>query len=358
MRLGVPGLEVKLTQVTPDTLSALTLVNIKGEVWEKRGSLRTDFNGRAYILGFDSQRKKVHEISGTQSEKVSYDLPGSVLFRGEVLVEGGRFDASFIVPKDISYGGNTGRVSAYVFNENQDGAGAKDSLVILGSDTSVVDTSGPVITISFEEIPSFREGDVIPPSATLHLSLFDEHGINITGELGHGISLVMDQDYQHQFDLTEDFQYDLGSFQKGSVSNPLPNLSEGGHVLSIKAWDNANNSSLVSVRVEVRGRREFELTEVMNYPNPFSQETNFYYRLSSSAERVEIQIFTLAGRLIKHIPNASKEVGINFSTIWDGRDQDGDRVANGVYIYKVVAEGRVEGETKKEEVYGKAVVLR
>jgi hypothetical protein len=358
MRLGVPDLEVKLTQVTPDTLSALSLVNIKGEVWEKRGNLSTDFNGRAYILGFDSQKRKVHEISGTQSEKVSYDLPGSVLFRGEVLVEGGRFDASFVVPKDISYGGNTGRVSAYVFSENQDGAGAKDSLVILGSDTTVVDTSGPQITIGFEENPGFREGDVIPPSATLHLSIFDEHGINVTGELGHGIILVIDQDYQHEFDLTKNFEYDLGSFQKGSLSYQLPNLSEGGHVLSIKAWDNANNSSLVSVRVEVRGQREFELTEVMNYPNPFSKETNFYYRLSSSADRVGIEIFTLAGRLIKSIPNASRNAGINFSTAWDGKDQDGDKIANGVYIYKVTAEGRVDGEAKKKEVFGKAVVLR
>jgi hypothetical protein len=222
----------------------------------------------------------------------------------------------------------------------------------------VVDTTGPEVTISFEENPNFLEGDVIPPSATLHLSISDEHGINITGELGHGITLVIDQDYQHEFDLTKNFQYDLGSFQKGGLSYQLSNLSEGGHVLSIKAWDNANNSSLVSVRVEVRAQMEFELTQVMNYPNPFSKETNFYYHLSSSAERVEIEIFTLAGRLIKHLPNASKEVGINFSTTWDGKDQDGDQVANGVYIYKVTAEGRIDGEAKKKEVFGKAVVLR
>lgn len=359
MRLGRPGLEVELTQVTPDTLSALSLVNMKGEVRERGGDLNTNFNGKAYILGFDSQRKNVHEIkTNTGSNHVSYDLPGLVVFRGEALVEGGRFDADFVVPKDISYGGNTGRVGVYVFNENQDGAGAQDSLVILGSDTTVVDTTGPEVTISFEENPNFLEGDVILPSATLHLSIFDEHGINITGELGHGITLVIDQDYQHEFDLTKNFQYDLGSFQKGGLSYQLPNLSEGEHVLSIKVWDNANNSSLVSVRVEVRSQREFELTQVMNYPNPFSKETNFYYHLSSSAERVEIEIFTLAGRLIKHIPNASKEAGINFSTTWDGKDQDGDQVANGVYIYKVMAEGRVDGEAKKKEVFGKAVVLR
>jgi hypothetical protein len=236
MRLGMPSLEVGLTQVTPDTLSALSLVTIKGEVREWKGDLKTDFDGKAYILGFDSQRKNVHEIkTNTGSNHVSYDLPGLAIFRGEALVEGGRFGANFVVPKDISYGGNTGRVSVYVFNENQDGAGAKDSLVILGSDTTVVDTLGPEVTISFEENPNFMEGDVILPSATLHLSIFDEYGINITGELGHGITLVIDQDYQHEFDLTKNFQYDLGSFQKGGLFYQLPNLSEGGHVLSIKA---------------------------------------------------------------------------------------------------------------------------
>ncbi|MFQ6032176.1 MAG: type IX secretion system sortase PorU, partial [Candidatus Zixiibacteriota bacterium] len=360
MRLGMPSLKVELTQVTPDTLSALSLVSIEGEVWGGGDHLDADFNGEAYIFGFDSQRENVHEvkISETRSDYVSYDLPGLVIFRGGARVKGGRFSASFVVPKDISYGGNTARVSVYVFNEDQDGAGAVDSLVVLGSDTTVVDTTGPEIAISFEENPDFMEGDIIPPSATLQLSIFDEHGINITGELGHGITLVIDEDYQHQLDLTKNFQYDLGSFQKGSLSYRLPGLSQGAHLLSLKAWDNANNSSLVSVRVEVRSQTELELTEVMNYPNPFSNETKFYYCLSSPADMVRIEIFTLAGRLIRTISGAPGKMGINFSTTWDAKDQDGDEVANGVYIYKVVAEKNINGEARKDEVFGKAVVLR
>ncbi len=360
LRLGIPSLEVKLTQVSPETLSALSLVNIQGEVWERKGDLKADFDGTAQVLCFDSERKNAHEIKtgDTESDYQNYDLPGLVIFRGEALVEGGRFSASFVVPKDISYGGNTARVSVYVFGQNQDGAGAKDSLVVLGSDTTVVDTLGPEMAVRFEENPDFVEGDVIPPSATLQVTLSDEHGINITGELGHGITLVIDQDYQHQLDLTGDFQYDLGSFQKGSLSCQLPNLSSGEHVLNIKAWDSANNSSLLSVRAEVRAQTEFELSDVMNYPNPFSEETSFYYRLSSPADRVKIEIFTLSGRLIKVIPNSSRKAGTNFSTAWDGRDQDGDRVANGVYIYKVVAEKRTSDQQRKDEIFGKAVVLR
>ena len=113
-----------------------------------------------------------------------------------------------------------------------------------------------------------------------------------------------------------------------------------------------------SVKAKVRAQRELELTGVMNYPNPFSEVTNFYYHLSQDADRVEIKIFTLAGKLIKRIPFASSRRGVNFSATWDGRDEEGDKVATGVYIYKIVAEGSVNGERKVKETFGKAVVVR
>jgi flagellar hook assembly protein FlgD len=138
----------------------------------------------------------------------------------------------------------------------------------------------------------------------------------------------------------------------------LSALSEGDHNLILKAWDNANNSSLRSVNVKVSAQRELKLTQVMNYPNPFSDVTNFYYHLSSDADKVEVRIFTLVGRLIREIPYASDQNGINHSATWDGKDQDGDEVANGVYIYKITAEGMVNGKQEKTEVFGKAVVVR
>lgn len=356
MKLGRPRLKVELTKVHPDTISALSLATIDGEVKDEEDHLMTGLDGIAKILAFDSERKRTHTMPN--GGKVSYDLPGLIMFKGDAEVVGGKFQASFVVPKDISYGGNTGRISVYLEGQNQDGVGLRDSLEIRGSDTTVIDTTGPQITLSFDEREFFVDGETILPNSMLKLSLFDEHGINITGEVGHGIALVIDQDFQHQIDLTGDFEYDLGSYQKGSLSYQLPNLSEGDHSLSIKAWDNANNSSVISVNAKVSAQRELELTDVMNYPNPFSDVTNFYYHLSQTADRVEIKIFTQAGRLIRHIRSASSRPGINFSTTWDGKDQEGDEVANGVYIYKIVAEGSLNGEKKEREAFGKAVVVR
>lgn len=355
-KLASPRLKAELTRVYPDTIAALSLAKVEGEVRNDAGEIVSDFDGTVRIMAYDSQRSKTHIIPN--QEKVYYDLPGLIMFKGDAQVEEGRFEASFVVPKDISYGGNSGRISVYLEGLNQDGAGVRDSLVIAGSDTSVIDTLGPQITVSFDDRENFVDGETVSPNSILNIFISDENGINITGEVGHGITLVVDQDFQKETELTERFQYDLGSYQKGSLVYHLPDLSDGDHDLVIKAWDNANNSSVKQLNLKVSRQAGLQITEVMNYPNPFSDVTNFYYRLSQDADKVEIKIFTQAGRLIQHIPFASARVGNNFSTIWNGEDQTGDKVANGVYIYKITAEGTVNGEPKVEEAYGKAVVVR
>jgi hypothetical protein len=355
-RLASPRLDVELIQVYPDTIAALSLAKVEGEVKNASGDIASEFDGTVKILAYDSQRSRIHTMPG--GGKVYYNLPGMVMFKGDAEVKGGKFQASFVVPKDISYGGNSGRISVYLEGMNQDGAGVKDSLLIAGSDTTVIDSVGPQITVSFDDQENFIDGETVSPNSTLNIYLFDDNGINITGEVGHGITLVFDQDFQKETELTERFQYDLGSYQRGSLVYQLPDLSEGDHDLIIKAWDNANNSSVKQLNLKVSRQAGLQLTEVMNYPNPFSDVTNFYYHLSQDADKVEIKIFTQAGRLIRHIPFASARVGHNFSTTWNGEDQVGDKVANGVYIYKISAEGTVNGKQKVEEAYGKAVVVR
>ncbi len=192
----------------------------------------------------------------------------------------------------------------------------------------------------------------------------DPQGINLTGELGHGITLIIDDDWENIQDLTSNFQYDLNNYTQGSLRQKL-NLKDGEHTLKIKAWDNANNSTLQSFLVKVLSvDKELSITEAMNYPNPFSTKnhgsTQFTYELSVPAEKVEVKIFTISGRLIKIISGTGSP-GFNSGVIWDGRDEDEDRVANGVYIYKIIAETKYNSggkeTTKKAEAIGKAVVM-
>jgi hypothetical protein len=293
---------------------------------------------------------------------VDYDLQGNVMFRGSVQVQNGEFSGSFIVPRDIGYGGERAKIGAYVVSSDSsvDGSGALDSLVMAGTDTTVIDSTGPEISIAFLENQNFTDGDTVQPDPTLLVYISDSSGINLTGELGHGVTLVTDEDWENIQDLTVNFQYDINSYSQGSLTQKI-DLKEGEHFLKIKAWDNANNSSLASFQVKVLSEdRDLYITQAMNYPNPFSGSTEFTYELSVPAEKVEIMIFTLSGRLIRTL-NGSGSAGFNSGTVWDGRDQDGDRIANGVYIYKIMAETRYNSGgkeiTKNAEAVGKAVVM-
>ena len=81
-----------------------------------------------------------------------------------------------------------------------------------------------------------------------------------------------------------------------------------------------------------------ELQRVYNYPNPFSDGTYFTFILTQVPDEVKIKIYTIAGRLIKEFRLSQEELTTNFNRIfWDGKDEDGDLVGNGVYLYKVIA---------------------
>jgi len=92
---------------------------------------------------------------------------------------------------------------------------------------------------------------------------------------------------------------------------------------------------------------------VLNYPNPFDRNTHFTFHLTQPVDRVVIKIFTVAGRLIHKIEKP--HLGAGFQQIfWNGRDKDGDSLANGVYLYKVI----VTAQGKQKEKIEKLIVMR
>ncbi len=109
------------------------------------------------------------------------------------------------------------------------------------------------------------------------------------------------------------------------------------------------------IRSQFRVAAEFELTLYGNYPNPFQDETIFAYHLSMPCEYFSIKIYSASGRLIRTLDPAQdpfdpNPLGTDYhEAVWDGLDEDGFEVANGVYFYKAVA----EFESKKYKVTGK-----
>ncbi|MDZ7267117.1 MAG: type IX secretion system sortase PorU [candidate division KSB1 bacterium] len=357
MRLAIPRYSAQLT--TPDTIKALARTTVRGTVL-RNGQPWQEFNGTVRVEAFDSERFVTYRNG--QNFSINYTLPGNSLFRGEARMTNGRFDLQFIAPKDLTYGGTRGRFSVYFWNDTTDGNGYRNNIAIGGTVANFTDNQGPEIKVGFQGVADFAPGGYVGPDPVLQVTLKDSiSGINIAGDIGHKITLTLDGRNDNRIDVTDFFNYNPGDFTAGTLSYPLAGLAEGRHTVAVKAWDNSNNSNTATTEFVIAPADRLVLWAVMNYPNPFRNETQFTFEINQPAAQVKIKIYTLAGRLIRtlELPPAAVIAGFN-RVEWDGRDQDGDEVANGVYLYKVIAThtGNGSSAAMNAEERGKLVVQR
>lgn len=130
--------------------------------------------------------------------------------------------------------------------------------------------------------------------------------------------------------------------------NWKPKLKDGRHTLEVLAKDASGNFfDTTSSRTIFYVYNNPDLLYVYNYPNPFKNDTYFTFELRGSIvpDEFRIKIYTVAGRLIKELSIPSSAMNIGFNRVyWDGKDEDGDEIGNGIYFYKVIS--RLNEETK------------
>ncbi|NLT51591.1 MAG: T9SS type A sorting domain-containing protein [Ignavibacteria bacterium] len=134
-----------------------------------------------------------------------------------------------------------------------------------------------------------------------------------------------------------------------------PKFNDGTH--TFRVWVDRNSTFENASDIE----RTFlvdntpRILDTYNYPNPFSNKTYFTFKLTQIPDELKIKIYTVAGRLIKEFVKTSADLRRDFNEIeWDGKDEDGDEIANGVYIYKVISK---KGD-KSESVTQKLSIVR
>lgn len=355
MRLGLPTLRVNFASITPDSLSALTLTQVQGTVTDTTGNLQSGFNGTLFVSVRDVPRQRVYPIDDALS--INYQLAGGTLYRGQVAITNGQFAFEFIVPKDIAYGQTGARIMGHAVSSGQMAAGAADSLRLAGSPGSISDTSGPLIRLQTERGEVIADGFHLPENAGIHILIEDPSGINLTGSSGHRLEVFVSSSESPLADLTDEFVYDPGAADRGRTTLSVASLGQGPHRLTVKVWDNANNSTAQVYDIEVvaaESNTGFALTEFLNYPNPFNNATTFYFRATRAVREARIRLFTLAGHMIW------ETTAHDGTTTWDGRDVDGDKVANGVYLAQIEAVGEVlsdEGRFVDKKAYKEMKVV-
>ena len=206
---------------------------------------------------------------------------------------------------------------------------------------------------------NFVAGGVTNSSPELIAKVFDSSGINTVGTgIGHDIVAIIDNMSNQPYILNDYYEADLNTFQSGVVRYSLSNLSEGTHVLNLKVWDVYNNSNEKDLSFIVSQSEEMALKHLLNYPNPFSNFTKFSFEHNRPNEYLDvmIQIFTVSGKLVKTLKNNIINIGFRDESItWDGIDDFGDKLAKGVYVYKILVKSVESGE--KVEKFEKLVIL-
>lgn len=360
MKVKFPSYNIRFNTGELDSLSALQLATISGTVEDDYGVTIGDFNGEVEVSVYDNQQEKVYRLSGVDDEySINYTSPGARLFRGMTTASGGEFELRFVVPKDISYGGQNARIAAFALSstDKMSASGALDSIVISGSAGEITDTLAPEIEVLRQDQP-LAGNTLLRPGDQLTVELFDSSGINLSGEVGHRIEVSFNDDPKYMFDLTDDFIYNPGSYQKGEVIFTVPDIDDGNYSLKIKAWDSANNSALKEFDISIGNLRGQAILDLFNVPNPFVLKTQFVYELSFEADQVALEVFTLGGRKIHTLKNLPGRIGENITDFYNGTDRFGDKLANGIYIYKLSVTGTGSSSDKTVEKFGKFVILR
>lgn len=374
--LNYPEYNVSTTMVNgydvnvyTDTLKALSKVTIKGEVTDEAGVKLSSFNGTVYPAVYDKPitiNNLVNDptFSGVggygPSQPFSFELQKNALYKGKASVVNGEFEFTFIVPKDISYSYGAGKLSYYADNGLQDANGYSTDVIIGGTaDDAPADTEGPEVEVYMND-ETFVFGGLTDEQPVLLLKLSDNSGINALGNaVGHDITATLDEDQQTLLKLNDYYESDLDEYQSGTVAYPLSGLADGRHTVTVKAWDVYNNSGDGYTEFVVAETADLALSHVLNYPNPFTTNTSFWFEHNRPGDLldVKVEIFTVSGKRIKTIQQQVATTGYRVDDIsWDGLDDYGDNIGKGVYIYKLSV--KAASDNSKANEFQKLVILK
>lgn len=377
MKLVIPEPQIRLTSVNGNdinaqgsVLKALDRVNLSGEIVDASGSVIKDFNGVLTATIFDKEIERTTLANdGTTDNngnliKLDFKTLGEIIFKGQASVTNGIFEFDFVVPRDIGVPVGTGKASFYAKRNDQlsDRTGSNSEIRIGGiNENAEEDDIGPVVRLYMND-ENFVSGGITNESPTLIARLSDEHGINTASGIGHDIIAILDGDETNPFVLNDYYTADVDDFTNGTLSYAFRDLEPGLHTLTLRAWDVYNNSSITEIQFMVHDEdEELVIENVLNYPNPFIDYTEFWFNHNSSdVLDVSIQIFTISGKLVRTLNGQTSGDGkisssLSKDIVWDGRDDFGDKIGKGVYVYKLKV--RSKQLNKQVEKIEKLVIL-
>lgn len=359
MRLNYPTDYHVETLTEMDTLNALSVQHVEGRIIDEDLNTVSDFNGKVDITIYDKMQSiptRDNDNVGGDPRVIAYNDYPNTIFSGATDVKEGLFNYTFMVPKDIRYNFDNGRIVYYAVTadslETAEAVGHFEQFIIGGTGSTVaIDTIGPEMEIYLNS-PAFRNGDKTYATPRFFANLYDENGINTAGAgIGHDLMLIIDDDPKMIYSLNEYFTAANNSYQAGQVSYLMEELANGPHSLTFRAWDLLNNSTTKSLYFIVEAGLDPSIYNVTTYPNPVQQSGVVHlivnYDQPDELIETEIYLYNTAGQMVySHKQDNPDAVSINLPSLG---------LNTGVYIYSVKIKS---ASSKYSTTSGKIIVTK
>jgi len=367
LMLAIPRPKINLTKVNDISVSqpipdfkSLSKIKISGEITDENNVLLSNYSGELATAIFDKMITTSTLNNDGNSPVMQFKTLGETIFRGNASITNGQFEFSFVVPRDIRIPVDNGRISFYSKkNESLENQTGYNNVIKIGgiNENAPQDNISPKVKLYMND-ETFVSGGITNESPFLLAFLEDENGINTASGIGHDIVAVLDGDVSNPYILNDYYQTKLDDYTNGNLRFPLRNLAPGLHTIAFTAWDVYNNPVTSEIQFTVVGDDSLTLSHVLNYPNPFSTYTQFWFSHNRPYEPldVQVQVMTITGKVVwTKNQTITTEGFLSREITWDGKDDFGDRIGKGVYIYKLTVKSNLTN--KKAEKYEKLVIL-
>lgn len=355
--LNYPQKNIVITEMNvQDTIKARQTIQFKGEVRNIDNTKDTNFQGELFLKIFD----KAATLKPNNCPETYYIFK-NLLFNGSVSVTNGEFTARFVMPIDINYEVGYGKIILYAQSPQLDALGCKNDVVVCCTDTTVpLDNMPPQVQLFLNDTCCWINGGLTNQNPLLIALLSDDNGINTTGlGIGRELVAILDNNTNQPIILNDYYQANKDSYNSGKLEYRLQNLEPGEHCISIKVWDLNNNSATDETCFIVENNAKLVIDRLLNYPNPFSTRTQFFFEHNKAGDELDIKIdiFTISGKLVKTLQDKIYAEGKICNRIeWDGLDEYGDKIGRGTYIYKLTV--KIPRTNEVVHKYEKLVILR
>lgn len=349
----INGMEVGERDSRLPELAAQSTVIVEGEITGIDGNLDTEFNGTINLQLFDGERVITTYGQGTTGVVINYNDRDKRLAMTSAKVEGGRWSATLHVPPEIQGTYTRAMISGYAYDERRvEAIGNTTDLYVYGfNDSEGNDTDGPVIEYFYVNTPNFENGGLVSSNSLLLARMSDESGINISDTgIGHSLMLTVD-DKDVYSDLNSYFSIDSENGNAGQLAYPLQGLSGGKHSLTLTVWDNANNVTKSTIDINVGTALDPVIYDITASTSDTSVDFTVDLDRPNTSLNCEAAIYDLGGRRIWSLEKSlTSDLQSKIKTSWNLCDKSGNRVARGIYIYRITVEtpeGMYSSKSKK-----------